>query len=186
MDKGNEYYRRFLQGDTHALADIVELYNERLISFLNGYLNDWATAQDIAADTFLHLLVKKPSFKQEASFKVWLFRIAKNKATDHLRRKKRYPEISLESDSCPDIPCSDLPELYLLQNEDAQTLYRLLRCLAPHYRTVLQLLYFEDMSYRQIAAVMRKNEKQIKNIAFRAREQMKKLYEKEENANADK
>ena len=182
MDKGNEIYNRFLQGDTAALGDLVNLYNERLVLFLFGFVKDFSEAEDLAADTFLHLLVKKPSFKQEAAFKTWLFRIAKNKAIDFLRKKKRYPEISLEHAN--EIACIDLPETQILQEERNRKLYLALQALPQHYRTVLQLLYFEEMTYKQAGTVMKMSEKQIRNLSYNARLALKEACKKEGIENA--
>ncbi len=182
MDKGNEIYRRFLQGDTDALGELVALYNERLVLFLFGFVKDFSLAEDLAADTFLHLLVRKPSFRQEAAFKTWLFRIAKNKAIDFLRKQKKYPEISLENAS--DLPNSDLPETQLLQEERNRKLYSALQTLPQHYRTVLQLLYFEEMTYKQAGAVLKMSEKQIRNLSYNARNSLKEACKKEGIENA--
>ena len=182
MDKANEIYNRFLQGDTTALGELVNLYNERLVLFLFGFVNDFSAAEDIAADTFLHLLVKKPSFRQGAAFKTWLFRIAKNKAIDFLRKKKRYPEISLEHAN--EIACADLPETRLLQEERNRKLYLALQTLPQHYRTVLQLLYFEEMTYKQAGTVMKMTEKQIRNLSYNARLSLKEACKKEGIENA--
>lgn len=183
MDRGNELYRRFLQSDKDALGELVELYNERLVLFLFTFVNDFAEAEDLAADTFLHLLVRKPSFKQEAAFKTWLFRIAKNKAIDRLRKKKRYPEISLESEPL-DIAHFDLPETLLQREEKNAKLYTALYSLPQQYRTALQLLYFENMSYKQTASVLHMSEKQIKNLSYRARQALKDACLKEGIENA--
>ena len=182
MDKGNEFYRRFLQGDKQALGALVALYNERLILFLFGFVKDFATAEDLAADTFCYLLVRKPAFRQEAAFKTWLFRIAKSKAIDFLRKQKKYPEISLENAS--NLPCTDLPETRLLQEERNRRLYLALQTLPQHYRTVLQLLYFEEMTYKQAGAVMKMSEKQIRNLSYNARLAVKEACKKEGIENA--
>ncbi len=182
MDKSNELYRRFLQGNNEALGELVKLYNERLILFLYGLVKDFATAEDLAADTFCYLLVKKPSFRQEAAFKTWLFRIAQNKAIDFLRKQKKYPEISL--DYANELACTDLPEARLLQEERDRKLYIALQTLPQHYRTVLQLLYFEEMTYKQAGAVMKMSEKQIRNLSYNARLAVKEACKKEGIENA--
>ena len=183
MDKGNEYYNRFLQGDKDALGQLVSVYNQRLILFLFGLVQDWETAQDLAADTFCYLLVKKPSFREEAKFKTWLFRIAKNKAIDHLRKQRRYPEISIDGTEF-DLPHFDLPEMRLEKEETNRKLYAALQTLPQNYRSVLTLLYFEDMSYKQAAQVLKKSEKQIKNDAYRARQALRTACQKEGIENA--
>ncbi len=183
MDRGNEYYNLFLQGDKEAFGSLVALYNERLILFLFGFVQDRMQAEDLAADTFCYLLIRKPSFREEAKFKTWLFRIAKNKAIDFLRKQKRYPEISFENGDF-ELPHFDLPENALFQKETNQKLYAAMQTLPQQYRTVLCLIYFENMSYKQAARVLKKTEKQIKNDAYRARQALKIACRKEGIENA--
>ncbi len=183
MDKGNEIYRRFLQGDTDALGELVALYNERLVLFLFGFVKDFSLAEDLAADTFLHLLVRKPAFRQEQAFRTWLFRIAKNKAIDLLRKKKRFPELSLDDEGVS-LAHLELPETLLCQEERNCLLYKAMQTLPQTYSTVLQLLYFEEMSYKQIGKIMHMSEKQVKNAAYRARLALKEACIKEGIENA--
>ena len=75
MDNGASSYHRFLEGDNSALEEIVELYNKKLILFLNTYVTNLAVAEDLAADTFLELIIKKPRFNQKSSFKTYLLRL---------------------------------------------------------------------------------------------------------------
>lgn len=182
MDKGNEYYRRFLHGDKEALGMLVALYNEKLVLFLYSYTKNIADAEDLAADTFFTLLVRKPSFRDDAAVKTWLLCIAKNKAIDFLRKQKKYPEISL--DEASDLPNSDLPEVQILQEERNRKLYAALQTLPQHYRTVLQLLYFEEMTYKQAGKVLKMSEKQIRNLSYNARNSLREACKKEGIENA--
>lgn len=59
MDNGARSYRRFLDGDENAFVEIMDEYRDGLIFFINGYLNDFHAAEDIAADCFVFLLVHK-------------------------------------------------------------------------------------------------------------------------------
>ena len=67
MDSGAEYYKRFLDGDENAIVDIIREYNDGLIMYLNGVMNDLNAAEDSAEDTFFKLLTRKPSFSGKSS-----------------------------------------------------------------------------------------------------------------------
>ena len=69
MDNGASSYRRFLAGDDEGLADIIRTYRDGLIFYLNGFVNDIHTAEDLAEDVLVKLAVKKPAFREKSSFK---------------------------------------------------------------------------------------------------------------------
>ena len=104
MDNGASSYRRFLDGDDSGLVEIIKEYKDGLILYLHHFTKDIYTAEDWMEDTFVKLVTKKPVFQANASFKTWLYAIARNVALDHLRRSRAFQLISLE-DSGTD--CSD-------------------------------------------------------------------------------
>ena len=65
MASGEQGYTRYLNGDKSGIDDIVREYNDSLIFFINGYVNDLMTAEDLAADTIVKLLVKLKKFKND-------------------------------------------------------------------------------------------------------------------------
>lgn len=59
MDNGADSYRRFLNGDESGFDEILELYHDNLIYFINRYVKNFTAAEDLAADTFMELLIHK-------------------------------------------------------------------------------------------------------------------------------
>jgi len=166
MDSGTQCYQRFLEGDEGALEEIVDLYNRKLILFINQYVNNLSEAEDLAAEAFLDLITKKPRFRQQSSFKTYLFAIGRNKALDFSKKQSRHPSVPFEDISWVE---QNLLLDELDWDEERRELIRALNNLLPDYRQILHLLYFEEMSYREAAAVLRKSEKQINNLAYRAK-----------------
>lgn len=166
------YYCFNLEDETE-LTKIVELYGNNLVFFINGYVKNIAIAEDLMEDTFMELLIHKHRFRGESSIKTYLFKIARNKSLNHI---KKYKSIS-------DIPenLEDEKELEdtILKNEINRTIHRSLRKLNEDYSTVIYLLYFEDLSYDEIGKIMKKNNKQIKNLAYRARNSLKGILQEE-------
>lgn len=176
MDNGASSYHRFLEGDDRALEEIVELYNRKLILFLNAQVNNLAVAEDLAADTFLELIMKRPRFNQESSFKTYLFKIGRNNALDYLKKQARHPSVPLDDLHLPEqSPFID----EIIREEQRKVLHDTIKRLHPDYRDVLHLLYFEDLSYGDAAAVMKKSVKQINNLAYRAKIALKAAMEPE-------
>jgi RNA polymerase sigma-70 factor (ECF subfamily) len=73
---------------------------------------------------------------------------------------------------------SDLEHAYI-RDERKRAVHRSLRKLAPDYRAALWLVYFEDFSGREAAAILRKNDRQMKNLLYRAKQSLKSELEKE-------
>ena len=95
MDNGASSYRRFLEGDTNAIIDIISDYREGLVLFINSFIDDFCTAEELAEDVFVKLCVDKPDFSGKCSFKTWLFTIGKNAALNLIKKKSRYYEVSI-------------------------------------------------------------------------------------------
>lgn len=178
MDKGADSYRRFLDGDRDAFGEIVELYRENLIFFICRYVNDLDTAEDLAEDVFVELLVHPERFEQKSSLKTYLFAIARNKAVDWLRKHKRMQLAPIED-------AGEIADLMTLEesvakSEQEKRLSEALNSIKEEYRTALHLVYLEDMSYDDAGKIMKKNRKQVENLVFRGKKALRALLGDEE------
>lgn len=174
MDNGASSYRRFLEGDESGLNEIVNIYGDNLMLFINGFVNNLSIAEEIMEDVFMELVVKRHKFREESTFKTYLFKIGRNKAINVIKKNKRYTYIEDK-----EIEDSKRFEDNIIKNEEQKHIHEALKKLPKDYKTVLYLIYFEDMSYQEIEKVMRKNNKQIKNLAYRARIALKEILGKE-------
>lgn len=176
MDNGESSYSRYLSGDDEGLVEIIRDYKDGLILFLNGYTRNIVTAEELCEDTFVKLAVKKPAFEGRSSFKTFLYSIARNTALDW---KKAYRQhISIDDVAEFESGKRSLEDEYL-REEQKITLHRALDKLKPDYREVLWLTYFEELSNKETAAVMKKSVHSVENLVYRARNALKKQLEKE-------
>ena len=177
LGNGESSYRRFLDGDESAFGEILDMYSENLIFFINRYVGNVAVAQELSEDVFVEILLHKRRYNFKTSLKTYLFTIGRNKAVSYLRRCARRPECAYEYVENE----SDRKNLEdeFIRKERERELHRAINTLNDDYKTVLHLIYFEDMSYEQAATVMKKNKKQIENLAYRARQALKKELERE-------
>jgi len=178
MDNGASSYHRFLEGDESGLEELVEAYSDNLIFFINSFINDFALSEDLMSDTFLELIVKKPRFKGDSSFKTYLFKIGRNKAFDYLRKQKRTVTVPFHN---AENEISDVISIEnnVLKNDQQKHLNICLENIKQEYREVLHLLYFEEMSYDSVSIIMKKSKKQIENLTYRAKLTLKTTLEKE-------
>ncbi len=178
MDYGASSYRRFLAGDDSGLAEVIRLYKDGLMFYINGYVHDISTAQDLTEDVFFKLAVKKPHFREEALFKTWLYTIGRNLALNRLKKLSRHKECSTEALEISSE--EELLEQRCLKNERNACLYRAMAQLKPEYREVLHLLFFEGMKNAEAALGMKLNTRQIENLAYRAKRSLRSRLEKED------
>ena len=75
MDQGAASYRRFIDGDRDAFGEVIDLYRESLIFFIHRYVNDMDTAEDLAEDVFVELIVHPERFGEKSSLKTYVFAI---------------------------------------------------------------------------------------------------------------
>ena len=163
MDQGTALFRKYLDGDERALDQIFSLYHPPLIMFINRYVRDLNTAEDLAADTFAQLIVNPKKFNFSVSLKTYLFLIGKSRALDHLRAQKKMREREIP------LPTADDPETLIIYEEEKQELYDAMERLSDDYRNALYLVYFEELSYKEAGIVMKKSAKQIENLVYRAK-----------------
>ena len=175
MDNGESSYRRFLLGEEAALDEILERYRLPLIFFIDRIVHDPDTAEDIAIDVFVYLLTHPRRYHFKVSLKTYLFMLGRSRALDYLRRRKFLSPDPIGKDH-PD--ATDL-EAQILLDERNRALHAALKTLPEDMQQALHLVYFEELSYEQTAAVMKKNKKQVDNLLYRGKERLRASLRKE-------
>jgi RNA polymerase sigma-70 factor (ECF subfamily) len=173
-DKGAELYRRFRAGDTVAFEQLVVLYRNPLVSYLNGFVNDLQVADDLALDAFAELAVTT-RFQARSSLKTYLFAIGRHLAQGYIKQfmnSNHIPTDQIIEDTSKAV--SSIEDEYL-RVEQHQQLYAAMRLLKSEYREVLYLVYFENLSYAEAGQTMKKTEKQIRNLVYAAKASLRKL-----------
>ncbi|MDY6893074.1 MAG: sigma-70 family RNA polymerase sigma factor [Chloroflexota bacterium] len=136
-------------GDKGAFGELVRRYRGRVQATACRFCGDPQLAEDIAQETFIKIWRNLFRFRT-GSFKSWVYRITVNTAIDHARRTR--PTVAIE-----DIPLAapgDNPEAAALHTERAQVIRQAVLSLPPHSRAALILREYEDLSYKEIAAVL--------------------------------
>ena len=178
MDNGASSYRRFLDGDDNGITEIVEIYKDGLILYLNGYVNNIFVAEELTEDTFFRLIIKKPKYSGKSTFKSWLYAIGRNVAVDYIRHNSKILNVSIDDVENYLIEEQTLEQSYI-KEENMLIVNKAINELIPEYRNVLWLTYFEDFSNKETAIILKKTERQIKNLLYRARKALKSKLEKE-------
>ena len=174
MERGAELYNKYLRGDNDALEQLVIGYGDGLIGYAYCFLHDFAAAEDVMEDTFATLIVKRKKFVSRSPFEAYLFRIARNKCLDRLRKAKR--ETRLDGVELAATANIEDDALKVVRDEKV---YKAMLTLPRDYRTVLYLMYYQGFTVDEIAAALGKNKKQVYNLLSRAKAALKQLLIKE-------
>ena len=178
MERGIESYLRYLRGDESGLRDILEMYWNNMLLFTNGYVHNLSDAEDIAQEALIKLSIKRPKFEHDAQLKSYLFKICRNLSLNYLKKQGRAQSIEPEMMENIEDQLQNVQEQLEL-DDTKRMLHQAMAQLKQEYREVLYLRYFESMSTKEAARVMKCSEKKLIAIAYQARQQLKKILEKE-------
>ena len=143
------------KGDQAAFTFLLDFYWNEVYGFMLKRTENETNAEDITIETFSKAFDKIASYNPEFQFNTWLIAIAKNVHIDLLRKKKSslFIEITDDEDrqayNIADTTPSAEDELITEQN--LSRLLQFIKELKPHYQEVIQLRYFQEMSYQEIA-----------------------------------
>ncbi len=178
METGLDYYLRYLKGEEAALRGLVEQYWNSMLLFTNGYTHCLEDAEDIAQEALIKLSVKRPKFQHENQLKAYLFKICRNLALNHLKKNRRLQSLTPEITETLQDEIQDV-EARMELEDTSRILHHAMLRLKQEHREILYLRYFEQLSIKEIAAIMKRSEKYITSLAYQARQTLKKILEKE-------
>lgn len=163
------------QGDRDAFGRLVMRYQDRLFNTMLRIAGSREDAADAVQDAFVQAYVKLDSYRGEAQFFTWLYRIAMNVALT--RRRRRRPESSIDhaKDAAGEEPMDAAagPNERLLQQERAAQVHGALADLGDSARKILVLRELEGCSYEVIAEILELPVGTVRSRLFRARLQLK-------------
>jgi RNA polymerase sigma-70 factor, ECF subfamily len=181
-----ELIRRCQQGDQAAFELLLKKFERRIFGLIYQIVRSSGDVEDIAQEVFTKLYFSLPQFRLEASFEAWLYRITVNQCYDFLRKRKRDAQVA-ESDLSEEEALfferfgSITQPRYIdvsRRREVRQTAERLLNSLPPKDRLLLILKEIEEFSIEELTAIFKISASAIKLRLFRARNQLRLIYQK--------
>ena len=174
MDNGAGSYRRFLDGDESAFDGIMKELFHSLVFFIDRFVQDTCAAEDIAIDVFTDLVVHRRRYNFKVTLKTYLFMLGRSRALDYIRHRKAvtFVELSEAGEQPDDRP--GLEEL-VLRDQRKRLVNAALARLPEDMRVAVHLVYFEEMTYGEAARVMKKSSKQVDNLLYRAKKELRTL-----------
>jgi RNA polymerase sigma-70 factor (ECF subfamily) len=173
---------RVRQGDSGALAELVDRYKQPVMNLACRMLRDPTEAEDMAQNVFVQVYRSAHRYEVSSKFSTWLFTIARNLCLNEIRRRSRHPTESLDvpRQDNPDQPrqqfedhktCS--PPDSLLRGELEEKIEQALAELPENQRMAILLCRQDELSYEAIAEVLGCSLSATKSLIHRGRETLK-------------
>jgi len=171
--------KRAKQGDTHAFAELVETYKDKIYCFLYRMTGNREDAYDLAQEVFLRVYNNLHAFDETMRFSPWIYRIAQNLAVDHLRKRRNL--LYLDEPTGDDgvmswqVESSEPGPEAVVEFEDFRgSVAEALNQLSPMYKAVMLLRFVQELPYEDIARTLDLPLTTVKTRLYRAREALRK------------
>lgn len=178
MEEDKKLYDEFLNGNKSAFNTLISKYKNNIIYFISQYVKDIDISEDIYQEISLCIWLNKKKYNPKYSFKTYLYTIAKSQTLNYMDKNK-FPNLNLEQIENT-VWQSELLEEIILSNERKIKIQKVIDQLKPIYKIVIYLTQIEGLTYKEVAIIMHKTEKQIKNLTYNAKKSLRKLLLKDE------
>jgi RNA polymerase sigma-70 factor (ECF subfamily) len=167
-------------GDQNAYAELMDRYRDSIYYMLLKMVNNKDDADDLTIEAFGKAFNRLELYTPNFAFSTWLFKIASNNAIDFIRRRKKNTMSINQSiggeegdELYMDLKSSDLtPEEISIKEQKIQYLRNLVSKLKPRYRQLIEMRYFQQLAYEEIAAELDLPLGTVKAQLFRARDML--------------
>ena len=165
-------------GDQKAYAELMVRYRDSVYFMLLKMVNNKDDADDLTIEAFGKAFKRLSQYTPNYAFSTWLFKIASNNCIDFIRKKKKNTfsiDKTYENDEGSEMAMdlrSELldPEEKVMKKQKVKLMREVVDKLKPRYRTLVELRYFEELSYEEIAEQLDLPLGTVKAQLFRARE----------------
>jgi len=157
-------------GSQTAFTALLDIYWTEVYHFILKRTENETDAEDITIETFAKAFDKLSQYKTEFAFNTWLIAIAKNVHIDLIRKRKSNDMINLNENTLED---------QLIYEQNLATLKLCIKQLKPHYQQIIQLRYFQERSYNEIAEIINEPLNNVKIKILRAKKLLTELIKKQ-------
>lgn len=180
-----ELIQRCKDGDVAAFDELVIRFQKRVFNFAYGIAGNYDDANDVAQEAFVRVFNSIGTFRGDANFTTWIYRIVTNVYLDERKKAKSHRQISLDeyieldenSVSRQIVDDGDTPD-EIAQNKERNRVIREMIGSLPEYQKIIVTLYhIQDKSYEEIADILQLPIGTVKSRLNRARRALKELME---------
>jgi RNA polymerase sigma-70 factor (ECF subfamily) len=172
-----EIMLRVAAGDEAGFSLLVEKYRRQMVHYMYRMVHNQAIAEEMAQEVFLRVYRARASYRAEAKFSTWLYRIATNLGVNHARdtRYERGAQVVYldqpdpETGISPDVAdATPTVEEHMLRDARLAAIRKHVMALPERQRTAVLMHKYQDLDYKQIGAVLKLSESATKSLLFRA------------------
>jgi RNA polymerase sigma-70 factor (ECF subfamily) len=172
-----EIMLRVAAGDEAGFSLLVEKYRRQMLHYMYRMVHNQAVAEELAQEVFLRVYRARATYRAEAKFSTWLYRIATNLGVNHARDTRHErgaqavyldqpdPETGVSPDVADPTPTV---EQNMLGEARLAAIRKHVMALPERQRTAVLMHKYQDMDYKQIGAVLKLSESATKSLLFRA------------------
>lgn len=163
-----------VKGNTAAFAGLVKRYQGMAFQIAFKLLQQREEAEEVTQDAFLKVFRSLSTFKGEAKFSTWLYRIVYTTAISR-RRKKQLPVqyLSAEDGAEQDWAADTRSQLQILTDTDQKQILQIaMQCLAPEEQLLITLFYHQEFTVEEISAIVGITRSNVKVKLLRARHKL--------------
>ncbi len=169
---------KILSGDREAFRLLMEKYQQRVFHVAMGFVHSRQDAEDITQEVFIRVFRSLESFKEQSLFSTWLYRITLNCSINHVKKNKRRHILMDAGEGLMSLFNRDDEERNAHQQLEATEKERAIRKaidgLPGKQREAFILSKYEELTQREIAAIMQTTEGAVEQLLVRAKKQLQK------------
>lgn len=154
-----------------SLEELIEAYQKSLYAAAFNICRNTDDANDVVQDTFIQYYTTKKQFQDEEHLKAWLLRVAINRAKDISRSFWKKNRLSID----------DYADAVPFESREETGLFEAVMRLPEKYREVIHLYYYEDLSIKETARILRITEGSVKMRLSRGRSFLRDVFKEEES-----
>jgi RNA polymerase sigma-70 factor (ECF subfamily) len=172
-----EIMLRVREGDDSGFSILIEKYRKQIVHFMFRMSRNQAVAEELAQEVFLRVYRSRQTYRAEAKFSTWLYRIATNLGVNHARDTKYertaqnvyLDQPDPETGTSPDVADSTLSvEQELVREERMNAIRKHVMALPERQRSAVLMHKYQEMDYKEIGEVLKLSESATKSLLFRA------------------
>src|ERR1700730_12689481 len=172
-----EIMLRVREGDDSGFSILIEKYRKQIVHFMFRMSRNQAVAEELAQEVFLRVYRSRQTYRAEAKFSTWLYRIATNLGVNHARDTKYertaqnvyLDQPDPETGTSPDVADSTPNvEQDLVRDERMQAIRKHVMALPERQRSAVLMHKYQEMDYKEIGEILKLSESATKSLLFRA------------------
>ncbi|MFW6203303.1 MAG: RNA polymerase sigma factor [Marinilabilia sp.] len=167
----NELVEQAMQGRTEAFSVLVDRYRQKVFRTAMGFLHNADDAEDLTQEIFVKAWHALGSFDRKSAFSTWLYRISVNKAINQSRKNKLWAMAGIyeEVNNTHDEEAADDA---ITRKEQKEEIKRAINKLNNKQKKAFVLFYYQELSMKEVAEVLKMSQKAAESLVFRARKRL--------------